>query len=146
LTCKAQPGQLHKIKVYSPGQVAVGSFIGGPIAAIYVIKKNFDALGNKADAGKTILWGTVFVIFLLVLLPFLPDNFPNVALPVAYTLAAWRVAENHQVSRKALVDDGPYERHSNWNVLGISIGFLILFLVIFIPWMFALMSLDIIKI
>jgi hypothetical protein len=137
---------MDKIKVYSPGQVAVGSFIGGPIAAIYVIKKNFDALGNKADASKTVLWGAVFVVFLLVLLPFLPDNFPNAALPVAYTLAAWRVAEKYQISRKALLEDSPYERHSNWNVFGISVGFLVLFLVIFIPWMFALISLGIIKI
>jgi len=41
---------VDKIKIYSPTQVLVGSFVGGPIAAVFMVWKNFQTLENRSGA------------------------------------------------------------------------------------------------
>jgi hypothetical protein len=48
---------MDKSKIYSPNQVGLGTFFGGPLAAVYFLKKNFDAVDNSATAEKTVIIG-----------------------------------------------------------------------------------------
>ncbi len=136
---------MSKIRIYSPTQVAVGSFGGGPIATVYALWTNFRSLDNRSGAKQTIVWGSVFVVGLFLILPFLPDKFPNYAIPVAYSMTARLIAEKFQMTKTAILQSERYEFQSNWNVLGISIGFLIAFLIIAVAWLFALSSLGLWK-
>ena len=66
---------MKAMKIYSPTQIALGSFWGGSIAAVYFLRCNFLALGKEKDAQKTLVYGIVFNVVLLGILPFLPEEF-----------------------------------------------------------------------
>jgi hypothetical protein len=134
---------VDRIKIYSPNQVAFGSFVGGPLAAMFVLWSNFRALGNDLGARQTLIWGALFVLLLLIVLSFLPDRFPGqMGIPVAYTVAARSFAEKYQLSKSAIQESEQYAFQSNWNVFGISLATMVgsliaLFTVLFL-WFFAI--------
>jgi hypothetical protein len=134
-----------KTKIYSPVQIACGAFFGGPGAMVFALKKNFDALDNKAGSKNTMVFGSLFIVVLFLVLPFLPESFPNYVLPIAYTISARQIAEKNQMTKQAISDSSQYGFRSNWNVVGISIGFLLAFLVLFVVWMLGLAALGIVK-
>ena len=107
---------------------------------IFLIKRNFDALGNKAASKKTMIGGFVFVAlvllaFSLLLLFTKPTAGPaNYLFPLAYSLCARQIAEKFQMSKQAIRDSKEFEFQSNWNVFGTSIGWALVFLVIFGLW------------
>jgi hypothetical protein len=135
---------MNKIKIYSPGQAGMSAFVGGPLAMIYVLKKNFDALGNPAASKKVLLWGLLFTVLLLLVLPFLPEKFPSYILPIIYVVAARQIAEGYQMSKKAIQGSEQFGFESNWKVLGISIGFFFAFLAIALVWILSLQGLGVI--
>jgi hypothetical protein len=136
---------VDKIKIYSPTQIAVSSFCGGPFAAVFTLWKNFRSLENASGAMQTLVWGSLFVVVLFVVVPYLPDKFPNVAIPLAYALTARFIAQQHQMTKQAILESDRYAFQSNWNVFGISIGFMIAFLVAFVMWILALERLGLLK-
>ena len=58
-------------KLYTPAQIRAGSFLGGPIAAVYLLRQNFRVLDRGPEARTTVVWGVAFVAGLMALLPFL---------------------------------------------------------------------------
>jgi hypothetical protein len=48
--------------MYSPGQIAGGAFLGGPVGALYFLRANFIAMGNARLAATTLLYGIPFVV------------------------------------------------------------------------------------
>ena len=84
-------------KLHSPTQTFVGTYWGGPLYGIYVVRKNFLEMNKPADAKKTLELGMAFLFLLLFLVPFLPDSFPNLAIPIAYSLAATQLVKRHQL-------------------------------------------------
>jgi hypothetical protein len=133
-----------KTKIYSPKQIYISAFLGGPFAMVFVLKKNFDAIGNKSGSKKTIIFGLIFNILVFASLPFLPKNFPQYILPIVYSVVAMQIAEKYQMSKKAILDSQQYGFQSNWRVLGISVAALVVFFVLFALWMFGLDALGII--
>jgi len=93
---------VDRIRLYTPAQVMVGSFVGGPFAAVYMLWMNFRALGEEAAARRTLIWGAVFVVAVFAVLPMLPANFPNYVMPVIYSLGARLVAERFHLTKQAL--------------------------------------------
>jgi hypothetical protein len=136
---------VSKIKVYSPVQVLVGSFVGGPFAAVFVLWRNFLALGNTVGATQTIIWGTLLALLVFVALPFLPEKFPNSAIPVAYAATAYLVAQQCQISKEDITKSGQYELRSNWNVLGVSLGFLLASFSVVMVWLFLLDRIGVVR-
>jgi hypothetical protein len=134
---------MDKTKIYSPNQVAAGSFLGAPGAAVYLLWKNFKSLGNSSAAKRTLAWGSVLIVLLLAALPFIPSNFPNYAIPIAYTIIARLLAERLQMSKQAIADSEQYQFQSNWNVFGVAIGFLAAFAVVAFVFIFVLIQLGI---
>lgn len=113
------------ISIYSPKQVSAGSFLGGPIAAVYFLRRNFQALGNPDAARRTLWWGIVFNIAVAAVIPFLPDRFPNYVLPLAYSWAAYGIAASKQLSKETIASSPEFSFESNWRVVGIAIVFLV---------------------
>ena len=131
---------MNKIPVYSPTQVRVAAFFGGPFATVYTLWKNFHALDNAASANKTLVWGAVFVVALFIAMPVLPDGFPNVAIPVAYMLAAGGIAEKFQMPKQAIQESDRYEFRSAGNVVVVCLVCFVLFATAAVAWLFALAS------
>lgn len=119
------------IRAYTGNQILIGTFVGGPLAAIYYLKKNFDAMGRVDYARKTIQYGALIIVIMLALVPFLPTFIPGVAYAIAYAAAAKAIYEQHH---KIALKDGP--RYSHWNVAGVAILSIIAFVIILIPVVF----------
>jgi hypothetical protein len=117
-------------KLYTPLQVRLGSFLGGPIASVYFLRENFRTLGKASEARATLMWGGAFVICLLASLPFLPTRFPNYVVPLAYSYAAGSITEKWQLRKQAIVDSGTYQVQSSWRVFGLALLFVVAFLAV----------------
>jgi predicted MFS family arabinose efflux permease len=133
-----------KTKLYSPLQVAMSAFVGGPFAGVYVLKKNFDALSDRTGSQQAMIWGSVLIVVMAVTIPFLPKKTPHYIIPLAYSVGARMIAEKYQMSKQAIHDSGQYGFRSNWNVLGISVASLVGSFALFALWMFGLDALGII--
>ena len=129
---------MNKLKIYSPNQILLGSFWGGPIATVYFLYKNYSELGNHEYAEKTIYIGSFLTVVLVGTLPFLPENFPNMFLPIMYSLLGKQLAVQSQLSKEDIASDEKYLFESNWKVFGIGTLTLIIFLVVSLVVLFGL--------
>jgi hypothetical protein len=129
-------------KLYTPAQIRFGSFLGGPIAAAYLLRENFLVLDRGPEARTTVVWGVVFVAGLMALLPFLPTRFPNLIVPLLYSFAAGSVADKWQLQKQAIVDSGKYQIQSNWRVFGMALLSMIAFMLIVVLGIFCLAALG----
>ena len=116
---------MEKQRVYSPNQAASGAFLGGPIAAVLFLKQNFRALGNPNGESKVRIYGAAFVLLVFGIAPFLPEEFPNMAIPLATVITTRLVVEKYQVSKQAIVESELLAFQSNWRVLGVSLACLV---------------------
>jgi hypothetical protein len=108
------------IRIYSPTQVACGT-IGGPVGLIYFLMPNFEALGQKNKKKRTLLLGSVFIVTLIVVVPFLPESIPSTPFTIAYIIIARLVAENYQMKKTEIINSDIYDFHSNWRVFGFGL-------------------------
>jgi hypothetical protein len=132
-------------KLYTPLQVRLGSFLGGPIAPVFLLRENFRVLGKSAEARATTIWGGAFVACVLALLPFLPSRFPNYVIPIGYSIAAGVLVEKWQLQKQAILDSGKYQIQSNWRVVGLAIVVLLIFMVVTLIELFLLDALGIVR-
>tara|TARA_R110000822_G_scaffold60287_4_gene150188 strand:+ start:20646 stop:21071 length:426 start_codon:yes stop_codon:yes gene_type:complete len=116
---------INELKLYSPFQVTLGSFFGGPIAMVYFLWKNFKTLGKSDAARQTIIWGVVFNVVLLACLQFLPSNFPEIAIPFVYALVAMQMASSWHMDKEDIEVSATFNFQSNWRVLIYSLVFFI---------------------
>lgn len=112
---------------YTKNQVFWGTFFGGPIAAVYFLKKNFDAMGNGALSQKTVKLGAQIIFLFALAVPFLPDAIPSVAYSIAYSFVARMIYEQHQTS----LQNAP--RYSHWNVVGYALLWMVAIMAVIIP-------------
>ena len=70
--------------LFSVGQITLATFLGAPIAGCLLLARNYRVLGNGAAAWQSLVAGIVATILLFLIAFWLPENFPNMALPVAY--------------------------------------------------------------
>ena len=115
--------------VYSPTQAALGSFIGGPFASLYFLKTNFEVLRNEKSKKNTIALGSIFIFSLLLILPFLPDNFPNMVIPLLIVTITKALVEKFQFTKEDIEISEGLKYQSNWGILWTSIICLVLLLI-----------------
>jgi hypothetical protein len=133
-----------KRKIYSPNQVLAAAFLGGPIAMVYVLWKNFQTLENPHGMQQILFWGSIFVIALMVFSPLLPNSWLDYVIPFAYPLAAWSLAESYQMTKQAIADSQAYEFQSAWNVIAVSMVFLAAMVVVAFTWFSVLVAVGVI--
>ena len=130
---------MEKLKLFSPFQVACASFFGGPIAAVYALKKNYEVLGQPKEARETLTAGIVFIILLVIVLPFLPDKFPNFAIPAGYTSAAYAITKRFQLPKPG----SNFEAQGIGGIVALCVVCLIVFLAIAFAYIFLLSLLGV---
>jgi hypothetical protein len=135
---------LAKQKIYSPNQVLAASLLGGPMAMVYALWKNFQTLENPHGMQQILIWGSIFIIALMLFSPLLPNNWLEYVIPFAYPLAAWSLAESFQMSKQAIADSQTYEFQSVWNVIAVSIVFMAAMFVVAFAWFMALVAVGLI--
>jgi len=116
--------------LYSPRQIALAAFLGSPMASAWLTASNFRALAQPLKASRTILVGIAATIVVLCIAFVLPDNAPNLALPIAVSFAVKVIAEGRfGAIVKNHVRAGGSLR-SWWRVVGIGLLFALIILAI----------------
>ncbi|MCB2052014.1 MAG: hypothetical protein KDE63_11370 [Novosphingobium sp.] len=133
--------------VYSPYQVFFSTFFGGPIAAVYLLWKNFEALGKESLARRTALWGSVLVLATVAILPALPDKFSPYLLPAIFGGLAMVIARQYQMKKEAIRDSNEYRFASFWRVVAVAVlslaaTFVLIIVYLVILWSLGLTKLD----
>lgn len=74
-------------KVYKDTAVSVGTFLGGPMAAGYLVGENYKTFGERGKRWAAFAIGIAATVLLFSLLFFVPylDKIPNMVFPVVYT-------------------------------------------------------------
>ncbi|MFA7275416.1 MAG: hypothetical protein WC043_01280 [Pseudobdellovibrionaceae bacterium] len=111
-------------KSYSKNQVSAAAFFFGPLAALYCLKKNFDAMGEPEQAQKMVRYGTLLTLTFILIAPFLPSAIPPAVYAAAYAAVAMTFYQQKQTS----LNDA--SRFSNWNVVGYGFLWLAIFVVL----------------
>lgn len=111
----------NAVNLFSPKQIFVGSFLCGPVAALYYLKFNFKNMNKDLAESWTLYSGIGFIILLTVSLAFLPDNFPKQILPIFYSGIALMLSEKFQINKEKEAVSEEYQFCSNWLVLKIGI-------------------------
>lgn len=122
--------------LYSPNQIAVATFLGTPIAAAWLAARNFRAMGQAQEVGRTWGFGILLTVVVFAVSTVLPDRVPNSVLPVAYCLALRALAES---KFKSVIDahiSAGGSLGSWWRVVGIGILCLLIVVVVMIAVMF----------
>jgi len=107
--------------LYSPQQIFAASFVGSPIAAAWFIHRNFMTLGQESRGLRTLWLGLAATVIVFVATFFLPKQFPNVVLPLAYSFAINQYALSlFKASYAAHITAGG-RKGSWWRVIGVSL-------------------------
>jgi hypothetical protein len=120
-----------------------GSLLGGPMAMVYVLWKNFQTLENPHGMQQILFWGSIFIIALLLFSPLLPNSWLDFVIPLAYPLAARSLAESFQMSKQAIADSQTYEFQSVRNVIAVSIVFMAAMFVVAFAWFMVLVAVGV---
>jgi hypothetical protein len=108
------------IRLYSPMQAALGAFFGGPVAVVYFLSKNFDALGKPEGKRWTIIGG-ILGILLIVVLSIAVPQLPGLMFTLAYVLIAQSVTTKYQMTKVAIAESPVHAFHSNWRVFWLTL-------------------------
>jgi hypothetical protein len=134
LVTEAAESPVSRLPLYSPKQVYTGSMLGGPIAAVYFVWKNFKTLADERRSRRTLVLGGILSALFLLILPLLPEKTPNMVIPIAYSGFAYYMVKTFQKSKEQITGSEAFTFQSNWRVFGVSI----LSLTMFVPLAFGM--------
>jgi hypothetical protein len=120
----------NAVDVFSPRQIFLGSYLGGPVAALYYLKSNYRVLNNTVAEKSVLFAGGIFIALLTVSLLNIPDNFPRLAIPLFYSGIALLISENLQINKKTEATSKKYRFCSSWRVTKIAIVSLVGYLIV----------------
>jgi hypothetical protein len=113
-------------RAFSPGQGSLGTFLGGPLAGTYYLRANYLAMGQPKRARQATIYGVLVSLGILALLPFLPEQTPNILVPLAYAITVRLLMERGQLTKQQILDAKDWTFHSNGRVALIAvIGFVV---------------------
>ena len=121
---------MSESKVYSPIQAAMGALLGGPIASVYFIKNNFSVLGDNESVKKSNFYGSLAIVILLAILPFLPENFPNMVITIITVVSTRLSIEKLQFKKEDISNNELLDFQSNWRVFFVGLISFVIFFVI----------------
>lgn len=87
-----------KQKIYKERAIYVGTFLGGPLTAGYLIANNFKAFNEIDKAKKTWIYAIITTIIIFGSLFLIPENvkIPNQIMPLIYTAIAYYLVRHFQ--------------------------------------------------
>lgn len=110
-------------KIYKDRAIWVGTFLGGPLAAGYMIAENFKTFNDIDKAKKTWIYTIIATIVIFGGIFLIPDNvkIPNHVIPLIYTAIAYYLVQHYQGNNISthLSLGGPL--HSWWRTIAVGI-------------------------
>ncbi len=112
------------IKLYSSKAIGGATFLGGPLAAGYMIGENFKALDKPNEGRNSLIIGIVSTIVLFSGIFMIPENIldkiPRQLIPLIYTGIIWGIVEWKQgeILKSHKENGNPF--FSGWRAAGIG--------------------------
>ena len=109
---------------YSQKSIGIAAFIGGPLAAGYLIRENYLSLDKPDEGKKSLIIGIISTILLFTGIIMIPesimDKIPNQIIPAIYTgIILFIVAKIHGTILYQHKENGN-EFYSGWRAAGIG--------------------------
>ncbi len=118
------------IKLYSSKSISGATFLGGPLAAGYLISENFKALDKPDEGRKSLIIGILTTIILFGGMFMLPekiiDKIPRQLIPLIYTGIIWGIVEWTQGETLKAHKEKENSFFSGWKAAGIGLISLII--------------------
>lgn len=108
-------------RLYTPIQVAVGAFVGSPLAACWLVAHNYRVQGEGRTANQWIIGGVLGTIGLLLLAYVLPKDIPITGGHIGYVVAFYNVQKMSNGALLAAHEAAGGRRGSWWSVIGWSL-------------------------
>jgi hypothetical protein len=117
--------ETKNLKFYSQKAIGIATFIGGPLAAGYLIRENYLSLNKPDEAKNSLLIGIVSTIVLFASIFMIPESIiekvPNQILPAIYTgIILFIVTKIHGKILDQHKENGN-EFYSGWKAAGIGL-------------------------
>ena len=129
-------------KIFTNNAILVATFFGGPIAAGFLISKNFKVFGNDNAARKSIFWGIISTIFLFAGIYMIPEHIidiiPQAIIPLIYTAIIAGLVEKLQGQKIKEFFAANGKKASNWQAAGYGLIGLLIIAVFIIAMILAL--------
>jgi disulfide bond formation protein DsbB len=126
---------------YTPGQVTLATLLGGPLAGGYLFSRNYSLFGSPKKAKNALLWSFAVSVAAIGLGFALPAHTSR-TVPAAIVAGMYRwYAKDAFQETIAERQAQCWLRYSWWRVVGLSVAFLVLIVVlaavllILTPWM-----------
>lgn len=117
-------------KLFSQRAIGIATFFGGPAAAGYLVKKNYQAFDQDDTGKKAFMIGIVSTILLFAGIFSIPEHIidliPNLLIPAIYTAIIYYIVEKHQGNLLKKHKESGGEFYSGWKATGIGAIFMLL--------------------
>ncbi|MCC4225870.1 hypothetical protein LL295_20485 [Vibrio campbellii] len=133
------------VKMYSPNQVLLSVFLGGPLGFLYLIYKNFESLNNENGKLKTILFGSAITYIITVSNLFNSGRIFASMTAVLFIFVSIYVTNNFQMNKRAIESSSDFDFHSNFRVIFLSLFFMLISGILTVGPFLTMLSLDMIK-
>lgn len=119
-------------KFYSQKAITIATYFGGPLAAGYLIKKNYQSLNQPDKASLSIKLGIISTLIIFAGIFMIPeeliDQIPNPLIPAIYTLIIYFIVSNTQGQYLKEHKKKGGDFYSGWNAAGV--GFISLLVIV----------------
>ena len=121
-------------KIYKEKEIWVGTFLGGPLVAGYLISENFKVFDQQEKARKAWIYSIIVTAIVFGGVFLIPDNVkvPNQIIPLIYTFIAYQFVQIYQKAKITTHINAGGQVYSWWRTIGVAlIGLLITFIIVF---------------
>lgn len=135
-----QKNNTKELKFYSQKSIGIATFIGGPLAAGYLIRENYLSLGKPDEGKKSLIIGIISTILLFSGIFMIPESIiekvPNQILPAIYTGIIYLIVEKIHGSILNQHKENENEFYSGWKAAGIGFISLVILLIGILSYVF----------
>jgi hypothetical protein len=120
--------QISSRLIFSTREINVGTFLGGPLVAGYLISENFKSFNETSKAKKALVYAIIATIAIFSSIIFIPEKssvFDQI-IPITYTVIAYYLVKHFQGQKIIAHINGGGQTYSWWRTVGVTtIGLLI---------------------
>jgi hypothetical protein len=107
--------------LYSPRQIEIATVLAGPVAAIYMLVKNYNILEKHEYSRNVKYIGSFLFVSLLVAIDYIPFDIPNIAIQASYLIFVWVILYKYHMTKAEISDSSALDFRSNWVVLLVTL-------------------------
>lgn len=123
-------------KLFSQKAISIATYFGGPAAAGYLVKKNYEAYDQPEKGKKAFMIGIVSTLLIIWGIFSIPehiiDKIPNFLIPAIYTLIIYLIVEKIQGQWLKEHKESGGEFYSGWKATGIGAIFMVILIAVIV--------------